>query len=306
MRLQAALGSDAAREYFSREFWLEHGLELAPAREGLFRALGEGIRPPRFDHSTTLGEIADQLRFVGNDLDALGTHVHEFLTQLSVPAERGPDLKDFSGDAFDLWAQHYERFDSKRMAARVRSLRKVFNALIDKGLPGPRIRLLDHGVCSGLLQLLASTYYYRVYAAGTNAPEPKPAIVKVFLKGLWSPAFWWTGIVWGTAAAAVHNIQQQSEAQKLDPDWPGRLKLDDDPLAYLGVVIDTIEEWDRYSVFKGLDYEPVQGNDVTLENRAGRIIVTFVGPNGEKHAKKRRDELNAALENWDALLSIGP
>lgn len=305
-RLQAALGSDAAREYFNREFWLEHGLELAPARESLFKALGEDLRPPRFDHSSTLGEIADQLRFVGNDLDALGVHVRESLRQLSVPSERGPELNDFSGDAFDLWAHHYERFGSVEMAARVRSLRKVFNGLIDKGLTGPGIRLLDHGVCSGLLQLLASTYYYRIYAAGTSAPDPKPAIVKVFLRGLWSPAFWWTGIVWGTAAAAIHNVQQQTEAQKLDPNWPGRLKLDDDPLAYLGVVVDTIEEWDRYSVFKGLDREPVQGSEVTLENCAGRIVVTFVGPNGEKHAKKRRDELTASLDNWDALLSIAP
>jgi hypothetical protein len=53
-----------------------------------------------------------------------------------VSAGRRPSFDELSSDAFELWAQHYERFDNLGMAKRMRSMRKVFNGLIDEGLPG--------------------------------------------------------------------------------------------------------------------------------------------------------------------------
>jgi hypothetical protein len=47
-------------------------------------------------------------------------------------------------------------------------------------------------------------------------------------------------------------------------------------------------------------------NDVTPDNQSGRKHVKFIGPDGERHARKWQDELNIALERWDALLEIGP
>jgi hypothetical protein len=192
------------------------------------------------------------------------------------------------------------------MAARINSLRKVFNVLIDEGIPD-RVRLLDHGVCGGLLQLLATTYYYRLYAAAENAPTPKHYLVEQFLAGKkWSPKFWWTGIVWATAAVAVHNIQQMSSATQLDTEWPGKLAISDDPLAYLGVLVDIIQEWDRYSVFKAPDREPIQGSEVELGKQGGKIMLHFNGPSGAPRARKLRENLDAALVDWRKLVDVGP
>jgi hypothetical protein len=94
------------------------------------------------------------------------------------------------------------------------------------------------------------------------------------------------GIVWGTAAVGLHNIQQMSSAAKLDSDWPGKLSLADDPLAYLGILVDIVQEWNRYSVFKMLDREPIQGIEVELGNTGGKVSLSFREPNGEKRAEK--------------------
>jgi hypothetical protein len=104
----------------------------------------------------------------------------------------------------------------------------------------------------------------------------------------------------------LHNIQQMSDANKLDASWPGRLSLDEDPLAYLGVLVDVLEEWDRYSVFKALDAEPIQGTEVELGAPADKVVLRFVGPQGPKRANKLRANLNEALDGWTMLLDAEP
>ena len=97
---------------------------------------------------------------------------------------------------------------------------------------GIEVRLLDHGVCSGLLNLMAATYYYRLYAKAATFSKP-PLAVQRFLHGRkWSPAFWWTGIVWATAATAIHNVQQMNTLTNVDASWPGQISLEEDPIAY--------------------------------------------------------------------------
>ncbi len=192
------------------------------------------------------------------------------------------------------------------MAGRIRALREVFNSFVDEGPPGLGIKILDHGVCSGLLQLLASTYYYRLCAAAKSKAS-LAVYSKSFATAKWSPAFWWTGILWGTAAAAVHNVQLQSDAaKKLSKKWPGKLTLQEDPLAYLGIVVDVIEEWDRYSVFKTLHRDPVQGNEVSLSHENGKIVLSFSSPKAQKNADDAREELDDSLEDWQSLIEIKP
>ena len=220
----------------------------------------------------------------------------------------GPELTDFSGDSFDLWAHHYDRFGNPGMAKRFRSLRKVFNSLIDSGLPGPQVRILDHGVCGGLLQLLASTYYYRLRAGALLASPASPLARRIIDAGRWSPTFWWTGVVWGTAASALHNVQQMDDANKLDPAWPGKLKLSDDPIAYLGILVDILQEWNRYSVFKRLDREPTDSRN---RSRARfqeweRSFCKFREPSALKRAAKVREGLDTSLVDWTDLVEIRP
>jgi len=271
-------------------------------RRTLIKDLGEELAPPAFADIDTLGKISNELRIIG-DLKQLMEQVAVALDKTSVPK---PIPADYSDNGFDLWIQYYDRFDNPRMARRFRSLRKVFDGLIDSGLPGANVRLLDHGVCGGLLQLLASTYYYRLQAGARLPSSAGSRLTQRIRANDWSPAFWWSGIVWGTAAAGLHNIQQISAAKKLDPEWPGKLRLTDDPLAYLGILVDIIQEWNRYSVFKKLDSEPIQGIEVELGSKSGKVFLRFKEPDAVKRAKKVRKELDQALAGWRDLLEVQP
>jgi hypothetical protein len=302
---QAGIGARVAREYFNRTIWLEYyRIELGGTRDELFEILGRSLSPPSFERIDTLGDIADELRTIGN-LDRLLPAVSTALDEARLSPERKPNLAELSIDGFDLWAHHYDRFERPNMAKRIRSIRKVFNALIDRGLPESNICLLDHGVCGGLLQLSASTYYYRLRAKALEIDFPRPDLVQRTIDtGEWSPAFWWTAIVWGTAAVCIHNVQQLRSAKQLDPEWPGTLALREDPLAYLGILVDVIQEWNRYSVFKDLDREPIQGIEVKLGLVSDKIVVQFLEPNATGRAEKLTKELDQALAEWRDLVEI--
>jgi hypothetical protein len=304
---QAAIGARVARQYFNRTIWVECDIELRSMRSELFKGPTADLHPPPFDRTGTLGDIADELRNIGS-LDKLIAAVNEKCDDLDILKHNKPTVDDFSGDAFDIWVSYYDKFKKPNMSKRMKSVRTIFNKLIDQGFPDTDVCLLDHGVCGGLLQLYASTYYYRLYAA-LSASHPKPRFADRFLSGKrWSPAFWWTGIVWGTAAVALHNVQQLGDARatKLDPAWPGRLALSDDPLAYLGVLVDIVQEWNRYAVFKALDHVPVQGVEVMLGYERGKIVLKFLEPNAAKRAKKLRENLQDALKGWGNLLDVRP
>ena len=239
---QALIGCNVAHRYFNRGMWLEYKLNSIPLRSQLFKALGDSIRPPLFNSLRTLAEIADGLRFLGDDVDVLQAAVCNDLVRGGVRDVPYPDLNDLSCDAFELWTQHYERFDNDRMANRIKCVQNIFNVFIDVGIPGIDVRLLEHGVCSGLLvNLMAATYYYRLYAKASALSKP-PLAVQRFLHGRsWSPAFWWTGIVWATAATAIHNVQQMDTLTSVDASWPGPISLEEDPIAYLGILADVLD-----------------------------------------------------------------
>jgi hypothetical protein len=110
--------------------------------------------------------------------------------------------------------------------------------------------------------------------------------------------------VWGTAAVGIHNLQQLHSAEQLDSEWPGLLPLNDDPLVYLGILVDIIQEWNRYSVFKGLDREPIQGIEVMLGSNHGKIIVQFLEPNAASGAVKLTKDLDKALSGWRDLVEV--
>lgn len=118
------------------------------------------------------------------------------------------------------------------------------------------------------------------------------------------PRFWWTGILWGTGACAIHNIQQMKSTLFDDGQDLTPLSIDEDPIAYLGILVDCLQEWDRYSVnpagiVQGLF--PLQGIDVKM-TLDGETTVLNIGD--EDRAKKVTRDLNTSLIGWEELVRV--
>ena len=128
--------------------------------------------------------------------------------------------------------------------------------------------------------------------------------------------WWWAAILWATAATALHSIMQQSDNFP-EEKRPAKLELSEDPLTYLGILVDSIQVWDRYtvsheSVIGGNTPLPIQAIDVKAEhtaepNDAGKpnptLTLTF---RDSKVADNIRKELNQALVDWDKYVEIKP
>jgi hypothetical protein len=90
------------------------------------------------------------------------------------------------------------------------------------------------------------------------------------------PDFWFKKILWATASSAIHALVQKPEYSKQyvkrfgeENSDNSKIGFEDDPLAFLGVFVDGLQEWDRYKVtgrgeaaFAG--DEPLQSTEVYL------------------------------------------
>jgi hypothetical protein len=265
----------------------------------------------------SLSEIADSLRSLGN-LDKLhqavisGAQTRTKFKNDNILYKSGI----LSEDAFDLWHTHYQAFGEETMVRRIKRARVVFEHLLSRGFGNNGVRLLDHGVCAGLLMLLSHTHFYRIfYGLGETEPSDthKRALWKHFRVDIISKVapvdayWWWSGLVWATAACAIHNIQQMDPndlpAELRETTDEGLLSLDEDPLAYLGILVDCVQEWDRYtvshqSVFAGR--LPLQGSNVTLESKDDVIILGME----KRFAEDAEKNLDRSLKDWKKHLRI--
>jgi hypothetical protein len=138
-----------------------------------------------------------------------------------------------------------------------------------------------------------------------NSPGNKNKYQQVFLDAEndvdTDASYWWGGIVWATAASALHNYIQDDKAKK-DP-----LSIEEDALAYLGILVDILQEWDRYKVFSSpADVgKLVQGNEVgmwTLEKDGqSKIFISY--PNA-KIVKKVKGALDSSLKDWSEIVHV--
>jgi hypothetical protein len=192
------------------------------------------------------------------------------------------------------------------MSQRILELRSAFKKDVFQGLKGG-IRVLDHAVCSALIILQHSTQYYVLSAsvqAGRWRTSPDDFIRKLIERlekeqgNQYRPYWWMAAILWATAATAIHNM---AERGKLD-----KLTLREDPLAYLGVLVDAVQQWDRYAVVRGdlLDEKvPLEGHRVFLGQAGHRCFVDY----GDRdRAEEVRAELDRALAGWRGVLEVRP
>ena len=298
---QAMIGARILDDYFQTRLWTETSLGSTNDQRVLFNQLN--LEPPQLpNEQPSLARIAFYLRELG-DLTDLGEWVDHSMSLTDSKTH------SFPADAFDLWEMHFKLFNQPEAAKRIRHVESAFHHYVNYGQPGLGIRILDHAVCSGLTLLKIATFFYTMMAKMehyTGSEEPANTIVKRVRERTveynYNPKFWWTGIVWATASTAIHNLQQAKgswcEGVNQEP-----LKIEEEPLGYLGVLVDCIQEWDRYFVFSTAERLPVQGNDVTLSRDANKVIINL---GNLKRAEKIRAELDSALVDWTDIIELLP
>lgn len=307
-----ARGVQHIQDYFDHKVWSEIGFGVEERR--ILLECG-GIQPKKFE-STSLAAVADSLRALPS-LSKIQKNIWPSVTKKS-PA-KCKDPGDLAGDCFDLWKQHYDAYGQSRMVDMINQIRQVFEKLVWDGIPGMGLRMLDHGVAGGLLLLQYSTFYFAVVAADTADNCGEDHILKFkklrerFLQrdGLhYSPSIWWSSVLWGTGATAIHNIiQERKKWEECNIGIPA-LSLEDDPVAYLGILVDILQEWDRYPVTRGrfllhgsskTPTLPLESRRVTL-NSNGTDSITLRYPTAT--GKRIEDELKTCLIEPSNLVAL--
>lgn len=309
-----AAGARVVQDYFDHRFWFEVNACSIDLRHTLCERAAAPVTVPRIDGSSMASVATSLMRMP----------ITEALRD-EVRAELGAPI-DLPYDAFKLWQQHFAMYHPRGgnapMAKRIRQVRSWFESTLWDGYPGEGFRILDHGVCSGLMQLQFSTFYFTMLANARREPTAKDWLKSEKARADVKMSRWWENVVWGTGAAAVHNIVQVAlKNQGAVPKTPAyrypkatRLTLDEDPIAYLGLLVDLLQDWDRYSVRRGAyvlsrgrsaSKIPLQSSDVRmgLDKKSGRVVFDL-GNNGA--AERMREELELFLTNWKALVEIRP
>jgi hypothetical protein len=302
----AAIGLRTANEYFQFSFWKHMRVDAVDDRTVV---LDEKQSIPEAPADPSMTQIAMYLRTLDRDMTPLYAQAKKKVAKELLPGGA------FSSDAFELWKAHFEAVGEVSMVKRISSLEEAFIEHATRELPGTGVRVLDHGTCSGLLQLKIATFFYRLFASledrleKPDLGEPAKRTIQKLLKRedqldhSFDFEFWWSGIVWATASCALHNLQQQNK-------WPighapGPLTLKEDPLAYLGILVDSLQDWDRYLVFHSRTKVPIQGIDVNLHVKNGKAVIEFA-PEQKKRVAKLREELDNALVDWKDLVQLLP
>lgn len=128
--------------------------------------------------------------------------------------------------------------------------------------------------------------------------------------------FWFDKVLWATASVAIHDVIQEKYYEticKKHNEKTGVLKIgiNDDPLAFLGVLVDALQEWDRYTVLGEsafTDTEPLQSTEVDLLFKSNNepIHLNYPKKNGSKvdFSGDIEKVLNGCLENWKGIVTI--
>lgn len=285
------IGAEYASSYFTNIFWKECKLPRIDDRIIAQRILRLSTIPI---DATSPHSIISYLRDSGAALlgDALG-------------------IPNLPSDAFTLWALNYRHFGQGEMATRMDNLATALDAFVDQGLPHSTVRVLDHGVSGGLLLLKYSTLWFCLYGAinstrqATDARDEEVRNKLIAVCNRPSPVtHWWRSVVWATAAVALHNVQQTK-------GWPSEpLRLDGDPLAYLGILVDILQEWDRHSMRRTRaiksDRRGINNDDVWIGSDGARISIEYRSRDATQAARTEdiRKDLNRSLADWESLINV--
>lgn len=330
------IGSNILNAYFDNIFWVECGV-YSVAEMSELEKLAD-LTHPHIDRDS-IYTLTNSLRNLGA-MGKLQKNTNRSLARLKMP----PIKAELSSDAFDVWIQYLEYFskywtklDKSKfpniaafgnpfgsMIKRIKELRKYYLDLLVQGNKKILIRNIDHGVASGLVSLKCSTLFFQLHNAielsQASSKKSQSTAVNHFTKHIEMLAkkynydndskWWWMGVIWATMAAAYHNFPLMREY------WPNnysckKLSIHEDPLTYLGIMVDIIQEWDRYSTTYESYNEmeiPLQGKDMRLGRgtwRANKIVrISYPKIFPKKKLKEIEKKLDDNLLDWKKIIKI--
>jgi hypothetical protein len=278
-------GAAVIQTFFYHRFWFDSKLDSRTIRHTLSEVLKFEIED--YNEAISLIQLGDKLTTLPN-ID----HIQDASPKVTTLVN--DRLKYF--DSFELWKTFSKKIyfnpsdpETSKLIKRVENLKDSYYEKMYKGVGESGSRMMDHGVSSGLLLLLYHSYFYTIYFQLKNGKayqysnKPEDSIDYDELKDFllqrlpykhydYFPEWYFTGILWSTLATAIHNLQEEDPSKwfnnnSLSETDDFRLSLTEDPLSFLGILVDILQEWDRQRTFPAptlVGRLPVQSGEVRL------------------------------------------
>jgi hypothetical protein len=326
------IGAKINEEYFETVFWNECGIYSTQKIKRL-QKLVNGISQKI--NTKTLNATLSSLRKleVGKDFRSF---INCDLNEPIHNSEFRPIKEEFPTDIVDIWhnnlkyyALHWSKLINvrkiklvnktnpfNRMIQILKTFDEYVNEIALNGYKGLSIRNIDHAAASGFMLMKISTFYHLIKTEIRLKEIKKEKIgeeVKEFLANEkkrsvknnfgYAAEWWWVGTCWATMATAIHNIFQMKEFL---PNKFKRIKITaaDDPLSYLGILVDILQVWDRYTVSNDDIFdlkEPIENKDILIDKKNHKVILSYNNIDVVKQIKKRLEE---SLPDWKNFLII--
>ncbi|MBF6650220.1 hypothetical protein [Methylobacter sp. BlB1] len=316
-------GAKALHDYFNHWAWKRLKVDFRAARE--IAKVVANCKVPNFKDSRSFPSLADHLRDVGvlenirnKDEDA----VNKFLSLTA----RNSEEYDLNLEAFKLWEIFYEKYIEPRIAEKIlKEVKKQFESDVWEGGPTTKSRNLNHGVCGGLILLQAATFWYELVwgleskqiitakhkedteVSKKNFQEIKEKIgnkrIPPHIKHrCLDPDFFtfedWIKDLWASSSVAIHDYVTK-ETWNVKKNAELKIQIEEDPLAYLQILVDLMQEWDRYTVLGESAFvgaELLQSYEALLEFDEKTSKFKFAFPWRENSTKQYGDEIGKNLE----------
>jgi hypothetical protein len=119
-------------------------------------------------------------------------------------------------------------------------------------------------------------------------------------------------LVWATAATALHDLADKTSLTKEAGSGARQLiGIQDDPLAFLGILVDELQMWDRFLVHivREVDLRsPIpESRNLWLSATDGRVSVAYDFPDGKQSVEERdrtTRELDKKLQDWSDVVEV--
>jgi len=309
------LGVRWLQDYYANRIWEEIGVRSASDRRAL-----EGVCGP-LNHNLPAFSALGIVNFL-RDHGSLEELEKQMRAEYNSTFGRDfPSNDELPTDSFELWRLHYKLLGQSGMVDRIDLIEQQFYELFLDGAPyssAGRLRILNHGVIGGLLLLKYSTLWFKLTASAQLKAHPnwngKGQLRRKILTAFGAPKLkvdhchWFNAVIWATAAVASHDLLQ---VESKPAGWKP-LCLSDDPLIYLGILVDMLQDWDRHSTRRIASIETkrriVKSRDVQIGiDHDDRLCIQY-GLRGDADCRARQEkletELNATLDSWADLVSF--